>query len=169
MTQYNTLNVKLSNSQLNKLKSRIKSGNKVTLKLSLNMVGNSNDEANVPHKLLLTNAQVSRIRRGFANGSSTNMKFSKTQLSNMIQSGGVLRNPFNGIFDPLSPIKMFNLIAGSYVKEIKKEIVNEGVADLLVVTGFDILGKEIKKGIATLEGSRITLTNNEMKGCCKSN
>ena len=55
MTQYNTLNVKLSNSQLNKLKSGIKNGPEVTLKLSSTVVGDSNEENNFPHKLLLTN------------------------------------------------------------------------------------------------------------------
>ena len=54
MTQYNTLNVKLSNSQLHKLKSAIKDGTKVTLNLSSNVVGDSNDEINFPYKLLLT-------------------------------------------------------------------------------------------------------------------
>ena len=44
MTQYNTLNVKLSNSQLNKLKSGIKTGTKVTLNLSSNVIDNSNDK-----------------------------------------------------------------------------------------------------------------------------
>ena len=61
MTQYNTLNVKLSNSQLNKLKSGIKNGTEVTLKLSSNVVGDSNDENNFPHKFLLTNTQLSRF------------------------------------------------------------------------------------------------------------
>ena len=50
MTQYNTLNVKLSNSQLNTLKSRIKNNTDVTLKISSNVVGDSNDEYNFPHK-----------------------------------------------------------------------------------------------------------------------
>ena len=58
MTQYNTLNVKLSNSQLNKLKSAIKNGTKVTLKILSNLIGNSNDETNFPYKLLLTDTQV---------------------------------------------------------------------------------------------------------------
>ena len=53
MTHYNTLNVKLSNSQLNKLKSGIKNGTEVTLKISLNVDGDSIDENNFPHKLLL--------------------------------------------------------------------------------------------------------------------
>ena len=74
MTQYNTLNVKLSNLQLNKLKSGIKNGTEVTLKLLSNIVGNSNDEINFPHKLLLTNTQVSKLHKAFANGSSANSK-----------------------------------------------------------------------------------------------
>ena len=58
MTQCNTLNVKLSTSQLNKLKSGIKDDTEITLKISLNVVGDSNDENNFPQKLLLTNTQV---------------------------------------------------------------------------------------------------------------
>ena len=69
MTQYNRLNVKLSNSQLNKLKSAIKNGTEVTLNLSSNLIVNSNDETNFPNKLLLTDTKVSKIRKVFANGS----------------------------------------------------------------------------------------------------
>ena len=90
MTQYNTLNVKLSNSQLNNLKSGIKNGAEVTLKISSNVVGDSNDEIIFPHKLLLTNTQVSRLRKTFANGSSASIKLSKTQLHKIGQSGGFL-------------------------------------------------------------------------------
>ena len=86
MTQYNTLNVKLSTSQLNKLKSAIKNVPKVTLNLSSNTVGDSNDENNFPHKLLLTNTQVSKARKTFANDSSANIKFSKTKLHKIVQS-----------------------------------------------------------------------------------
>ena len=80
MTQDNTLNVKLSNAQLNKLKSGIKNGTKVTLKPSSNVLRESNDENNFLHKLLLTNTQVSRLRKAFANGLSANTKLTKTQL-----------------------------------------------------------------------------------------
>ena len=90
MTQYNSLNVKLSNSQLSKLKSAIKNENDVVLRISSNMVGNSNDNTNFPHDLLLTNRQVENIRKAFANHLSTDIKLSKTQLSKMIQSGGFL-------------------------------------------------------------------------------
>ena len=58
MTQYNTLNVKLSNSQLNKLKSVRKNVFEVTLNLSSNVTGDFNDETNFPHKLLLTNTLI---------------------------------------------------------------------------------------------------------------
>ena len=57
MTQYNILNVKFSNSQLNKLKSRLKSGSEVTLNLSSNAIGNSNDETNFLQRILLANTQ----------------------------------------------------------------------------------------------------------------
>ena len=90
MTQYNSLNVKQSNSQLNKLKSAIKNGNDAVLRLSSNMIGSSNDETNFPHKLLLTNRQVVNLRKAFANYLSTDIKLSKAQLSKMIQSGGFL-------------------------------------------------------------------------------
>ena len=54
MAQYNTLNVKFSNSQLNKLKSAIETGTKVTLKFSSNQIGSANYETSFPHELLLT-------------------------------------------------------------------------------------------------------------------
>ena len=90
MTQYNSLNVKLSNSQLNKLKPAIKNGTDVILRLSSNTIGNSDDEGNFPHKLLLTNRQVANICKAFANHTSTAIKFSKAQLTKM-QKGGFLR------------------------------------------------------------------------------
>ena len=60
MTQYNSLNVKLSNFRLNKLKSAIKNKARVVLRLSSNMVGD--DESNFPHKLSLSNRQVENNR-----------------------------------------------------------------------------------------------------------
>ena len=83
MTQYNTLNAKLFNSQLNKLKSIIN--------LSSNKIGDSNDKTNFAHKLLLTDTQVLMFREAFANGSSTNIHiFKNCQLSRMVELGGEL-------------------------------------------------------------------------------
>ena len=93
MLSINMLNIKLCNSQLNKLKTAIKNGTEVTLNLSSTLIGNSNDETNFSHKWLITDTQVSKVCKGFANGPSANIEFSKTHLSKMIQSGGVL--PFS--------------------------------------------------------------------------
>ena len=88
MTQYNSLNVKLSNSQLNEFKSAIRNETEVVLKLSSNMI--SDNETNFPHKLLLTNRQVLNLLKPFSNRLSVDIKLSKTQLTKMIQSGGFL-------------------------------------------------------------------------------
>ena len=89
MTQFNMLNVKLSNSQLiNKLKSAIKNVTGVTLNLSSNIISNSNDENNFPHKLL-ANTQVSILRKVSSNGSSANIGFLKI-FFNIGQLGGCL-------------------------------------------------------------------------------
>ena len=79
MTHYNGLNVKLSNWQLNKLNSGIKSDTEVVLKVSSNVVGDSNDENSFPNKLLLTNTQVLSLRKTFTNKSLANIKLSKFQ------------------------------------------------------------------------------------------
>ena len=86
MTQYNSLNIKLSTSQLNKFKSAIKNETEVVLRLSSNMIGDN--KTNFLHKLLLTNRKVANIRKAFANNSSADIKLTKTRLSKMIQSGG---------------------------------------------------------------------------------
>ena len=86
MTQYNNLNVKLSNSQLNKLNSAIKNETEVVLRLSSNMIGNSVDKVNFQHELLLTNRQVANFFKAFANNLSTDIKLSKTQLSKKISN-----------------------------------------------------------------------------------
>ena len=88
MIQYNILNVKLSNSQLSKLKSGINYGIEITFKISSNVVGDSNHQNNFRHKLLLTNTQVSTLCIAFVNDSSANRELSKTQLYKKEQSGG---------------------------------------------------------------------------------
>ena len=91
MTKYNTLNVKLSNSQLNKLKSAIKNGTGITLiNLSSNIIGDSNDENIFPHKLLLTNTQVLSLRKAFTNKSSASIMLWKIELHKTGQSRGFL-------------------------------------------------------------------------------
>ena len=65
-----------------------KNENEVVLRLSSNMIGD--DETNFPHKLLLTNRQISNFRKAFTNHLPADIKLSKTQLSKVTQSGGFL-------------------------------------------------------------------------------
>ena len=88
MTQYHSLNVKLSNSQRIKFKSAIKNKTEVVLRLSSNII--HDNETNFPHQLLLTNRKASNLGKSFANHLSADIELSKTQLSKMIQSGGFL-------------------------------------------------------------------------------
>ena len=68
------------------------------------MVGDSNDNTNFPHELLLTNRQVANICKAFAKNTSTDIKLSKTQLSKMIQSGGFLGNLLGKSAGPLMKV-----------------------------------------------------------------
>ena len=96
--------MKLSDSQINKLISGIKKCTEVTLKLSWKIVGGLINEKNFPHKLLLTNTQVSKLRKAFANSSSANMKLSKAQLYKIGQLGGLLGRPLGPFRKTESPL-----------------------------------------------------------------
>ena len=144
MTQYNSLNVKLSNSQLNKLKSSIKNVNDVVLRTSSNMVSNSNDNTNFPHELLLTSLQVANIHKAFANHSLIDIKLSKTQLPKMIQSGGFLGNLLGKLAGPLMKVVMplaKNVLAplglsgamSAIDGSIKKKMLGSGTTTLIIL------------------------------------
>ena len=82
------MNVKLSESQLSK--SAIKNETEVVLRLSSDMIANSDDETNFPHKILLTNRQITNLCKAFVNNSSTDIKLSKTQLYKTVKLEGFL-------------------------------------------------------------------------------
>ena len=165
MTQYNSLNVKLSNSQLNKLKSSIKNETDVVLRISSNMVSNSNDNTNFPHELLLTNRQVANIRKAFAKNASTDIKLSKTQLSKMIQSGGFLRNLLGKLAGPLMKVAMplaKNVLAPLGVSaamsandgSIKKKMLGSG-RTTLIISNDEM--DDILKIVKSLEDSNVLI------------
>ena len=121
MTQHNSINVKLSNSQLNKLKSAMKNETEVVLRLSSNMIGDN--ETNFPHKLLLTYRQVVNPRKVFENYLSTDIKLSKTQLSKMTQSGGF----FGRLLGPL--LKTELPLTKNVIKPlVKRALISLGLA-----------------------------------------
>ena len=164
MTQYNSLNVKLSNSQFNKLKSSIKNESDVVLRISSNMVSNSNDNTNFPHELLLTNRQVANIRKAFAKNTSTDIKLSKTQLSKMIQPGGFLGNLLGKLAGPLMKVAMTlakNVLAPLGISaamsaidgSIKKKMLGSGTTTLIISNDE----MNILKIVKSLENSGLLL------------
>ena len=175
MTQYNSLNVKLSNSQPNKFKSAIKNETEVVLRLLPNMIGDN--ETNFPHELLLTNRQVANICKAFANNSSADIKLSKAQLSKMIQSGGFpgrLLGPLlktglpliNNVIKPLAQILLIPLgltaAASAAAAGIHKKIVGSGNPssshnnNAVLIISNDEMG-DIIKIIKSLEDSGLLL------------
>ena len=80
----------MSNWQLNKLKSAVKTETGVASNNFSNLIRSSNGETNFLHKLLLFDTQVSKFRKSFANSSSANIKISKTQLSKIVELEGVI-------------------------------------------------------------------------------
>ena len=86
MVEYTQVNVKLSNTQIKKIKDAIKNNTGKTLRISLKMF-NGND---LPDELLLTTRQKTKIRNAFSNSMSTDLKLSKAQFNKIIQSGGFL-------------------------------------------------------------------------------
>ena len=109
MVEYNTINAKLSDSQLNKLKCAVKSNFKNECQM---FIANS-----LPHELLLTTRQTTKLRNATENNMSTDIKLSKTQISKIIQSEGLLGSLLSKIAGPL--IKVAVPLAKNYFSFIK--------------------------------------------------
>ena len=151
MTQYNCLNVKLSNSQLNKLKSSTKNETEVVLRLSSNMIGNN--KTNFPHQLLLTDRQVSNLRKSFANNSSTDIKLSNTQLSKVIQSGGFLSRFLGPLLKTELPL------IKNVIKPLAKSVsISLGLTAAASAADAGIHNKNVGSGNTTL-----IISNSEME------
>ena len=162
MTQYSSLNVKLSNSQFNKLKSAIKNKSEVVLRLSSNVIGD--DETNFPHKLLLTNRQVSNLRKAFTNKSSTDIKLSKAQLSKMIQSGGFLGRLLRPLLKRGLPL----------IKNVTKQLAKSVLIPLGLTAAASAADAGIHKKILGLgnhpshNNTTLIISNDEMEGIIKT-
>ena len=162
MTQYNTLKVKLLNSQLNKLKSGIKNSTEATLEISSNVVGDSNDGNIFPHKLLLNNTQVSKLRKGFANGSSATIKLSKVQLHKIGQSGGFL----DRLLGPF--LKTWLPLIQNVPKPLAKNVLIPLGLTAAAATNAAIHKKMFESGTRPSDvASRKTISNEEMNDIMK--
>ena len=157
MVQYNSLNVKLSNSQLNKLKSAIKTKIEVVLRLSSNMIGSSDDETNFPHKLLLSNRQVANLHKVFENSSWNDIKLSKTQLFKMIQSEGFL-----GILP--GPLLKTGL---PLMKNVFKPSAKSALIPLGLTTAASTADAGIHKKILGPGAATLIISNNELEAIIK--
>ena len=137
------------------------------------MIGNSRDNTNFPHELLLTNRQVANIRKAFANHLSTDIKFSKVHLSKMIQSGGLLgkfldpllENGLPLIKSVIKPLAKSVLIplgltaaASAADAGIHKKILESGSANnntILIISNDEM--DDISKIVKSLEDSEVLL------------
>ena len=156
MTQCNSLKVKLSNSKLNELNSAIKNDSEVVLRLSSNMIDNSDDETNFPQKLLLTNIQVANLHNAFANHLATDIKLSKTQLSKIIQLGVFLGR----LIGPLLKTRL------SLIKNVIKTIAKSvSIPHGLTAAASAQMQEYIKKILGSGNNNNTTLiiSNNEME------
>ena len=99
MAEYNTVNGKLSNSQLNKIKSAVKSNEGTTLRMNAKMFSANN---------LLTTTQTTKLRNAIGNNISTDIKLCKAQISKVIQSGGFLGKLLGPLFKNCTAIIKIN-------------------------------------------------------------
>ena len=163
MTQYNSLNVQLSNSKLNKLKSAIKNGTDLVLRSSSNIVGNSNDETNFRHKSLLTNRQILSIRKAFANQTSVDIKLSKAQLTKMQKVGflkilmPLLKSGLPLLKSVVKPLGMLGLTAAASATDaaVNKKKLGSGGHTILITSNDDM--QDLLKIVKSLEDSGILL------------
>ena len=117
MVEYNTVNAKLSNSQLNKLKSAVKNNEGKTLRMNARMFNLDN----LPHELLLTTRQTTKLRNAIKNNMSTDIKLDKAQIPKIIESGGFLRkllgpllkNGLSLLKSVIKPLGLLGLTAAS--------------------------------------------------------
>ena len=102
MVEYTKVNVKLTNLQLSKLKKAVKSNEGATLRIGIK---NLNKE-DLPHELLLTTRQNTKLRNVINNNMATDIKLSKAQIKKLIQSGGFLGKLLSKLVGPLMKVAM---------------------------------------------------------------
>ena len=141
----------------------MKKGSDVILRLSSNMIGNSDEETNFPHKLLLTNRQVAYLRKAFANHTSTDIKLSKAQLIKMRKGGflrflaSLLKSGLPSLKSVIKPLGMLGLTAAASATDaaINKKILGSGNHTTLIISNNDM--QDLLKILKSLEDSGILL------------
>ena len=149
MVEYNKVNVKLSDSQLNKLKSAVKDHTGATLRMNMKRF----DGNNLPHELLLTTRQKTKLRNAFENNMLTEIKLSKIQISKIIQSGGFLGS-------------LLSKIAG-LLKKVAVPVEKNILASLGITAAASAIDAGIQKKIHGSGTTPLIISNEEMNDILK--
>ena len=133
MAEYSNVNVKLSDSQLNKLKTAVKNKTRKTLRMNIKMFNGNN----LPHELLLTAIQKAKLRNAFKNYMSTDIKLSKAQIFKIFQSGGFLGSLLSKLAGPLMKVVVTlakNILAplGITVAGVQKKLHGSWTTTLII-------------------------------------
>ena len=132
MVEYNKVNAKLSDSQLNKLKSTDKNQTGIALRMNIKMF----NENNLPHELSSTRRQKTKLKNALENNVSTNIKLSKTQIAKIIQSGGFSGSLISKLAGPLAKNILAPLgitaAASATDAEFQKKIHGSGTTTLII-------------------------------------
>ena len=159
MVEYSKVNFKLSDTQLKKKKSDVKDKTGTTLRMSLQMFNGNN----LPHELLLTTRQKTKLRNAFNNNMSTDLKLSKAQISKIIQSGGFLGSLLSKLAGPLMKVAIpknvlaplgITAAASAIGAGIQKKIHGSGTTTL-IISKKEV--NDIMKIVQALEDSNIFL------------
>ena len=160
MVEYKTVNPKLSNSQLNKLKSAAKNKQGTTLRMNARMFSSQD----LPHKLFLTQRQITKLKNNIENNLQTDIKLSKAQISKIIQSGGLsgkllgplLKNGLPLLKSVIKPLGLLGLTAASSAIDagVQKKVCDSGTTTL-VISNKEM--NDIKKIVQASENSGILL------------
>ena len=153
MAEYSNVNVKLSDSQLNKLKTAVKNKTRTTLRMNIKMFNGNN----LPHELLLTARQKAKLRNAFKNYMSTDIKLSKVQIFKIFQSGGFLGSLLSKLAGPLMKVVLplaKNILAplGITVAGVQKKLHGSGTTTLII---SNEVMDNISKIVQALEDSNI--------------
>ena len=157
MVEYSKINCKLMNVQLNKLKKALKASEGATLRLGMKNF----NKGELPHELLLTTRQNTKLRNAINNNLATDIKLSKAQIKRLIQSGGFLDKLFSKLAGPLLKVALTlakNVLAPSGLSQphidgsIQKKIHDSGIK--LIIEEEDMKDMKI---IKALENSGILL------------
>ena len=139
MVEYSTANVKFSDTQLKKLKNAVKDNKGATLWMNLRMINGNN----LPHELLLTERQKTKLRNAFNNNMSTDIKLSKAQISKIILSGGLLGSLLSKLACPLMKVAL--IISNEEINDIMKIVQALEDSNILLKGVTKTIEKETKE------------------------